>query len=551
MPTRQVRVTAAYVAACLSMLGAGTVYLFSIYGPAFKTELHFSALQTSLVASAGDYGLYLSGPLWGFLVDRYGPRLPALLGGGLLLAGYSLLARLFQTASWSSAVIPPTLGTVALASLGFTLVGLGSQSAYMASMATTARNFSSQHRGVALGLPIGLFGLSAFFFSQINRLLFTPPDSPPSTTEPDEGAPSHFSPTQFLWFMALATSGAHFVAFLCLRIVPPATSTPAALITEAETETETETRPPGRPEAVPMASESTTLLRRSLEPHAGEQQQRPSDAVLAGDGGLCPEPHYTTTTTSSSSRGPRGELNPPSKRSFFRDPQALYLVLGMLGIAGTGLMYINNSGTLIDTLLPDQPAAAMKLRTRTVSLLSLCNFLARVVSGQLSDTLLRRFAVPRIALLFLAGVIMTVAQVGAAHLTSISGLDALTVAIGVAYGAVFALSPTVTSEYWGTEHLGYHWGWIVLGPAIGGHVGNSIFGLVYDAHVSGPSNREGTAPLVPSPPTPDLGGGDVMKCIGNSCFHQTFMITAAICAFSSLMYFILLLYRVRVLKRGY
>ncbi|RKP35381.1 major facilitator superfamily domain-containing protein, partial [Dimargaris cristalligena] len=416
------------VAACLSMLGAGTVYLFSIYGPAFKTELHFSALQTSLVASAGDYGLYLSGPLWGFLVDRYGPRLPALLGGGLLLAGYSLLARLFQTASWSSAVIPPTLGTVALASLGFTLVGLGSQSAYMASMATTARNFSSQHRGVALGLPIGLFGLSAFFFSQINRLLFTPPDSPPSTTEPDEGAPSHFSPTQFLWFMALATSGAHFVAFLCLRIVPPATSTPAALITEAETETET--RPPGRPEAVPMASD---------------------------------------------------------KRSFFRDPQALYLVLGMLGIAGTGLMYINNSGTLIDTLLPDQPAAAMKLRTRTVSLLSLCNFLARVVSGQLSDTLLRRFAVPRIALLFLAGVIMTVAQVGAAHLTSISGLDALTVAIGVAYGAVFALSPTVTSEYWGTEHLGYHWGWIVLGPAIGGHVGNSIFGLVYDAHVSGPS----------------------------------------------------------------
>ncbi|KAJ1910076.1 hypothetical protein IWQ60_010844 [Tieghemiomyces parasiticus] len=449
---RTTQVTVAYLVGCLSMLGAGTVYLFSLYGPAFNAVLHFSSSQTNVVASAGDYGLYLSGPVCGALVDRLGPRPPAFLGGGLLLVGYSLLAHLFNHVPADTDDASPH--TVALAAFAFALVGMGSQAAYMAAMSATARNFA-RHRGLALGTAIGLFGLSAFFFSQMHRL------------------PVLHEEARFLAFLAAATSGAHFIAATGLRVVPPAS-----------------------PEVIDVPSEAARLI-------------GPVDLVTP----VAPVPRA---------------LNPASQRTFFRDPQALYLFLGLFGVTGAGLMFINNIGTVIDTLAATDaaPAATLQLRTHIVSLLSLSNFGSRVLSGQTSDVLLRRHGLPRIALLLTAAVVMLFSQLGVTHLTSTTGLYLLTVLIGSAYGTVFALGPTVTSEYWGNAHLGYHWGWLVLAPAIGGHTCNTLFGLVYDAH----------APA----------GTPV--CTGAHCFQNSFRITAGLCLFSAIALARLLVLRFRVLK---
>ncbi|KAJ1961555.1 hypothetical protein IWQ62_003824 [Dispira parvispora] len=525
---RTVRLTGSYVTACLSMLGAGTVYMFSLYGPAFKSELHFTAFETSIVASAGDYGLYISGPLWGYWVDRYGPRWLSFAAGWLLLSGYAVLSFLFHQGLLATS----TRAVVVLAAGAFTLVGLGSQSAYMAAVATTAQNFSSKHRGLALGLPIGLFGLSAFFFSQVNQKYFATQASPPTETGEEE---MHFQPAAFLLVVGLTTSLAQFVASVAMRVVP-------ALFVKSGKSGPEETSPlvssRSQSELSGPSSQSTDTvmaLANSETPRSTESGEVGRTASL--DARMTGEPIVT-------------ELNPPSDQTFFRDPQTLCLFLGMFGIAGTGLMYINQGGTVVDALLPMDPGRAMQLRIHMVSVFSLASFASRIFSGHLSDALLRSYRVPRITLLIGAAVIMTVAQLEMAYKSTVEGLDPLTIMMGIAYGAIFALCPTVTSEFWGTRHLGYHWGWMTLGPAIGGHLCNSVFGLVYDAHVihttleceSGTCQDE-------LPSLLNMGAPSAVKCIGNQCFRSAFLTTATICVLSGIAFGVLLLFRLRQLGR--
>ncbi|KAJ1973791.1 hypothetical protein H4R34_004955 [Dimargaris verticillata] len=519
--------TVAYAAACVSMLGAGTVYLFSLYGPSFKRDLHFTGLQTNVVASAGDYGLYLSGPLWGYLVDCRGPRLLAAIGTLFLLAGYMSLALLFHL-NWYAST---TAWAVPMAAVGFGLVGLGSQSAYMASMSTTARSFTSTQRGLALGLPIGLFGLSAFFFSQVNRWLFMSGEST-ARVEP------HFQPERFLLFMAIATSAAHFAATCGLKVVAPSEN-------RIQTSSSPSDQAASSAQVHDQPSEISPLLAGSTV----------TPLVTSADSTRLEEDHKDIAMAKDETAGG----NPPSKLAFFHDPQCLLLFLGIFGIAGTGLMFINNGGTVVETLLSSNPKRALQLRTHVVSLFSVCSFAARVVLGHVSDRLLRWQRMPRVALLAMAGLVMTVAQIAMAHITSTYWLPTLTMAMGWAYGAIFTLGPTVTSEYWGTHQLGYHWGWMSLGPALGGHLCNSIFGLVYDAHTAQPTQPHSLATTAGAP----MGGylqatlgwfsttATPAECIGPTCFHQAFITTAAIAAFSTLMFICLLVYRLRQLHRHY
>jgi hypothetical protein len=53
------------IVASVNMLSAGTIYLFSLYGPQLAEMLEFSASQTAFIATCGNYGIYLSGPFWG------------------------------------------------------------------------------------------------------------------------------------------------------------------------------------------------------------------------------------------------------------------------------------------------------------------------------------------------------------------------------------------------------------------------------------------------------------------------------------------------------
>ena len=61
-------------ASFLVALSAGSNYGFSSYSPQLQERTHLTSTQINIVGAMGNMGVYLSGPLWGRLVDKRGPK---------------------------------------------------------------------------------------------------------------------------------------------------------------------------------------------------------------------------------------------------------------------------------------------------------------------------------------------------------------------------------------------------------------------------------------------------------------------------------------------
>ncbi|KAJ1964147.1 hypothetical protein GGI12_001603 [Dipsacomyces acuminosporus] len=166
---RHWRRTVAMLGACMSTTTAGTVYLFSTYGPALSQRLHLTSSQSNMVAISANYGLLLSGPLFGWAADTLGPRILSVFAAVTSCAAFSALAYTYS----GSVGLPHWLVLAGY----MVLIGLAAQSANMAAVTTTTKNFK-QNRGSAVSLCIAFFGLSPFVLSHINTLFFTSGDTP-------------------------------------------------------------------------------------------------------------------------------------------------------------------------------------------------------------------------------------------------------------------------------------------------------------------------------------------------------------------------------------
>ena len=69
--SRKMRWILSFTAVILIGLVSGTQYLFSAYGPALADRLNLSSTQTNVIASAGNYGLFLSSPFNGYVRNGY------------------------------------------------------------------------------------------------------------------------------------------------------------------------------------------------------------------------------------------------------------------------------------------------------------------------------------------------------------------------------------------------------------------------------------------------------------------------------------------------
>ena len=56
--------------------------------------------------------------------------------------------------------------------------------------------------------------------------------------------------------------------------------------------------------------------------------------------------------------------------------------------------------------------------------------------------------------------------------------------LGFAYGALFSLTPTITSEWFGLPHFSQNWGFVAVAPVVGAYFFNPGFGMNLDAHAS-------------------------------------------------------------------
>ncbi|KAL7266105.1 putative monocarboxylate transporter mch1 [Rhizina undulata] len=433
--------------AIINCLSAGSILLYSLYAPIFQEKLGYSQMQINAVSIAGEIGMYLPVPIFGYICDRFGPSYLSFLSSIFFGPSYVLAAIVFSNAlSYQFMVV------------AYVFIGMGTSSMYFAGVTTCAKNFTSS-RGLALALPIAAFGLSSLWQAQfVSRVFRT------------DGVFDVRS--MFLFFSAmLAIVG--LLGAVGLRVQ----SEEEKVACEEDGNSERTGLLTGTPGGY-----------GAVEENGAEQE--------------LDEKRWVNSAT----------------REFLKDRTMWWFALGVFLVTGPGEAFINNMGSLIQTLYPPATSSTSfkdPIDPAThVSIVALTSTAARILAGTLSDYLApsssnissHRFACSRMCLLFLFSIIMLLGQLfvasGAVEQHG-ERFWLVSSSIGAGYGAVFCLAPTVVSVVWGTENFGTNWGIVTMTPALGA----TLFGLVWAAGY-------------------DQNAGNDGVCWGRKCYQGSFAVMA-------------------------
>jgi len=165
-----------------------------------------------------------------------------------------------------------------------------------------------------------------------------------------------------------------------------------------------------------------------------------------------------------------------------------YLIFVIMAIcSGTGLMYINNVGSISQALYAKthevyDDVEASKWQAAQVSILSLGNFAGRILIGLISDFAHTRLRLPRAYCLCIVSSLFIISQATAIIVSSVETLWVATLLLGLAYGSLFGSCPTIIIEWFGLAHLSENWGYASFSPVLGGNLFSLMFGRYLDAH---------------------------------------------------------------------
>ena len=514
--------------AIINCLGAGGITAYSLYAPLFQRRLHYSQLQVNGVSITAELALYLPVPLFGYLADRYGPRVPSLLSGFFFGIGYLLAAFAYKSGP------PPSGGGDGwpywVMILAFVPIGCGTSCMYLSGVTTCAKNFGrGKYKGIALALPIACFGLSGMWQAQVGSNLLN--ETKPDGTKGDVDVHRYFL---FLGVMLLVMG---IIGFFLLNVVGE-----DEYIDEAVDELERS-----------GWLDESEFFHRSLTSNSNGGDHQASYGTMENDG---------EADTASMRRRDEEEkarkleeyrkkmwlLNEETRR-FLSDGTMWWLVAGFFLVTGPGEAFINNLGTIIGTLYPPSvPEEQQTSAALHVSIVAITSTIARILTGTLTDILApttdphqhrrgpnslansltslndpsippsapppQRYQVSRITFLLTFSALMSLGQIILASGLLQSHGDKFWLVsgcIGLGYGAVFSLVPICISVIWGVENFGTNWGIVATFPAIGA----TIWGLVYSGVYQWAANRDQQA-------LDGSAGGEDVLCYGALCYAPTF-----------------------------
>jgi len=132
-------------------------------------------------------------------------------------------------------------------------------------------------------------------------------------------------------------------------------------------------------------------------------------------------------------------------------------------LSGTGLMYINNVGSMVQALLAHENSeydqvASLKLQSQQVSYISLCSFGGRITIGIIADVLKNRFRFPRSFVLMIVASSFLASQVILYRISAVRSIWQASVFLGASYGMLFGIFPTLVIEWFGLAHFSENWG---------------------------------------------------------------------------------------------
>ena len=217
-----------------------------------------------------------------------------------------------------------------------------------------------------------------------------------------------------------------------------------------------------------------------------------------------------------------------------------FFAAGFFFMIGPGESFINNMGTVIQTLSPptDVQSGSGTSTATHVSIICTASTIVRLLVGALTDllapspatqhvqipsaphrTMLQRmkFSISRVAFLIFFALVLSlgfaIVATGALqnHADRFWVISSL---VGASYGALFSITPIIVTIIWGVENFGTNWGIIATFPA----VGNTLWGLVYSAVYQAGTER--------GPNPPEEGSGDLF-CYGTQCYAAAYWAMAA------------------------
>ncbi|KAJ6451837.1 major facilitator superfamily domain-containing protein [Mycena vitilis] len=496
------------LASLLVALGSGTNYAFSGYSPQLATRLNMSHTQLNIVGLAGNVGLYSTGPLWGRIVDTRGPRIPLALSFVFLLFGYTGIRFFFDAGVVEGSTLS-SISMVLLVACSF-MTGAGGHASFAGALNSTAKTFPHQSRATTTGIVFSGLGLSAFFFSTLAHILF------PGNT------------SQFLLLLSCGTAVTSIIGFFFVRAIP---------LSAAQSDHNAVPTVAAEGEATVFHhdnSSHTPLLNEDAGPSTSTEQYVP-DARANPARSLSMD--RSTYHGRTHNRSKVHALEGPNihGRALFINPDfwLLFAILSLL--SGTGLMYINNVGSMSQALFArGNPAydeiEASKWQAAQVSTISVMSFSGRILIGLISDNLKNRFGLPRSYSLLIVSSTFFCSQLLARQIVEVADLWKASALVGFAYGTVFGLFPAVSIEFFGLSHFSENWGYLVVAPLVGGNPFSIAFGRNLDAHTPGTTGAtDAAAAWAPS-------AFVARQCLeGRSCYVATLSLTAAACFLAILL----------------
>ncbi|CAL1713245.1 unnamed protein product [Somion occarium] len=547
----------------LVALASGTNYVFSAYGPQLGARLHLSHTELNIIGLSGNIGVYGTAPLWGKLVDSKGPRILLVIGFASLLSGY-LGIRYFFDAGLPEGMTDLTIaGFCALVLCGF-MTGIGGNGGLASAMNATAKSFPDRARATTTGIVLSGFGLSAFLFSTIAHVFY-----PGDTSE-------------FLLLLAIGTSLPMVWGFFFVRPIPLPHSELIHTIEHGHGETS--------PNVLSRENNSTTHLLKhdnaSADDFAVEDEEeeeaisasfelypgsathqaeasdyivpRPADSVaLSQTRGLHSHSRHRSKSSFSVSRGSIsrhrglgigvGADGSPNMRGFAlagtRNFWLLFTITSLL--SGTGLMYINNVGSISQALYAEShdeydDVKSAQLQALQVSTISITNCIGRIMIGVIADITKNYLKLPRSFCISLVAALFVVSQAVLYNVEHVNNLWKASALLGLAYGSLFGLFPTITIEWFGLPHFSENWGFVSLSPMIGGNVFSIAFGQNLDAHAPSEASPEDSSTSLLSSTLSTTSslfarGGlpSEHQCLqGRVCYTDSIKMTIVACCFA-------------------
>ncbi|XP_027159820.1 protein NUCLEAR FUSION DEFECTIVE 4 [Coffea eugenioides] len=533
------------------MAAAGATYMFGLYSQEIKTTLGYDQSTLNLLSFFKDLGSNV-GVLSGLINEVTPPWVVLSMGAVLNFFGYFMI--------WlavTKRISKPQVWHMCL----YICIGGNSQSfANTGALVTAVKNFP-ESRGVVLGLLKGFVGLSGAIITQLYHAVYV--DDTKSLILMIGWLPTVISFTFLrtirimkvvriehelkvfyrLLYISLGLAGFLMVIIILQKkfnfshsefsisgvVVIILLFLPLAVVIQEELDTWRKKKA-----ALDSISQLKVITENPSPDQAAAADYQPKSTEkqveLPSSSAVKNTTEQQPTTEIQEVSCWRTAFRPPNRGEDFTILQALFsmdmFILFLATICGVGgtLTAIDNLGQIGASL------GYPKRSTSTfVSLVSIWNYLGRVVSGFLSEHFLTKYKFPRTLMLTIIIVISCIGHLLIAFGVS-NGLYVASVIIGFCFGAQWPLLFAIISELFGLKYYSTLYNFGSVASPIGAYLLNvRVAGHLYDREAERQLNALGLK----------RKHGEDLNCDGVECFKLSFIIITAVTVFGALISLIL------------